>query len=288
LLQMSLVTSEIQSKNLSRQIDIQSDDSVGHIVDGINSAVRKLRMFLVETIKISRLIEEIISKADNRDDASSPVDKIEKSIEQVTNISECMEQLSGKIIKAVQEGMESANSSSEKLSDTTRNVNGLSELIYSLVKNAEQVHNIVELINSIAQETNILSINAAIEAARAGTYGKSFAVVASEVKNLAGNVSNSVNEITGIVCNIQGDINSAIVYSEKIIQNVNDNNKNSKDILHQFEEIVSITHSNVDANVDLSKSVNQLNLSFEEIHHAFNQLAQNTSELITIAGSYKQ
>lgn len=288
LLQMSLVANEIQSKNLSKQIDIQSNDSVGDIVNGINSAVKKLRMFLIETIKISGLIEEIISQADAQNDTSSPVDKIEKSIEQVTNISECMEQLSNKIIKVVQVGMESVNSSSEKLSDTTRNVNGLSELIHSLVKNAEQIHSIVDLINDIAKKTNILSLNAGIEAARAGIYGKSFTVVAGEVKNLAGNVSSSVNEITGIVRNIQDDISSAIGYIEKITHNVNDNNKNSKDILNQFEEIVSITHYNVDANADLSKSVSQLNSAFEEIHHAFNLLAQNTSELITIVEAYKQ
>lgn len=288
LLKVSEVANDIQSKNLTKKIDIVSYDSVGDIVDGINYAVRKLKGFLNETIKVSLLIQEIINKAETRIDQASPLSKIEKSIGQVTDISACMQKLSSKIIKVVEDGTDSAKSSSQKLLETTDNINELSGLMNSLSVNSQQVHNIIDLINDIAMKTNILSLNASIEAARAGVYGKSFAVVAVEVKSLAEIVSHSVDDISNIIMKIQSDINSALSYMEKITNNIGENNNSSIHILSQLDEIISITNYNLDANNDLHKSVSHLNNAFNEIELAFKQLAENSIELQDIVQSFKQ
>jgi methyl-accepting chemotaxis protein len=288
LLKVSEVANDIQSKNLSKEIDIISHDSVGDIVDGINYAVRKLKGFLTETTKISALIQEIINKAETRIDQASPLNKIEKSIGQVTDISACMQKLSTKIINVVVEGTDSAKLSSQKLLETTDNVNELSNLINTISNNYSQIHNIIEIINDIAMKTNILSLNASIEAARAGKYGKSFAVVAVEVKTLAENVTHSVGNIATIITEIHRDLKSATTFMEKISNNVKENNKSSSNIIKQLGEIVSITNDNLGANDDLYKSVNFLNNAFNEIENAFEQLAESSIELQTIVQSYKQ
>lgn len=288
LLKVSDVANNIKCKDISGQIDIESNDSVGDIVKGLNAAVCNLREFVADILKISSLIDDIIQRTDTRDKSISPVAKIETSIGQVTNISDCMKKLSERIISIVEQGKIAALSNEHKLKDTTNNVNGLSELIESLSQNSEKVHDIMSMINDIALKTNMLSLNASIEAASAGEYGKSFAVVASEVRNLAKNVADSAKKITDTVYFIQNDIKTAKVFIETIIIDVNENNINSDKIKEQLSEIVKITNYNVEANNDLAKSVNNLNNSFLEIQKAFELLSNNSNSLQGAVDSYVQ
>lgn len=288
LLKVSDVANNIKSKDISGQIDIESRDSVGDIVNGLNAAVFNLREFVADILKISTLIDEIIQRTDTRDANKSPVAKIEKSIGQVTNITDCMKKLSEKIILIVEQGKMVAVSNENKMRDTTNNVNGLSELIESLSLNSDKVHDIMHLINDIALKTNMLSLNASIEAASAGEYGKSFAVVASEVRALAKNVADSAKNITETVSYIQNDIKSAKIFVETIITDVNDNNSNGDKIKEQLDEIVKITNYNVDANNDLEKSVSNLNNSFHEIQKAFELLSENSDSLQGAVDPYVQ
>lgn len=287
LMKVSEVANNVQEKKISEHIDIQSKDSVGDIVNGLNVAVDSLREFVQQILIISGIIEDTLSQTDVRAKNSSPFYKIEKSIDIVTDVSDCMKKLSEKIIRVVDKGMHSATDSQNKLKDTTNNINGLSELMSSLVEKSGEAQHIVTLIDEIAQQTNMLSMNASIEAARAGEYGKSFAVVAGEVRELAKNVSESSHEIHNTINYIQNDIKSAIVFVEEINKNIDDNNFCGTEIRDQLDEIVNITDYNVKANDDLATSVQKLNNSFNEIRKAFELLSDNSKKIKELVFTYE-
>lgn len=211
MLIVSDVAKGIQGKNISGKIEIISNDSVGDIVNGLNMAIQTMQSFIKEILKITALIDKIVSQTDSSHDTQSSAVQIEKSIVVVNEATTNISGLSEDIIEVVSGGKQTIKQSQENLANTAKDVKGLSELVSSMVNNSSNIQKVLKLIHEIAEQTNMLALNASIEAARAGEYGKSFAVVAQEVRKLAQNVRESANDITKTVDFIQNDINSALV-----------------------------------------------------------------------------
>jgi len=288
MLIVSDVAKGIQGKNISGKIEIISNDSVGDIVNGLNMAIQTMQSFIKEILKITALIDKIVSQTDSSHDTQSSAVQIEKSIVVVNEATTNISGLSEDIIEVVSGGKQTIKQSQENLANTAKDVKGLSELVSSMVNNSSNIQKVLKLIHEIAEQTNMLALNASIEAARAGEYGKSFAVVAQEVRKLAQNVRESANDITKTVDFIQNDINSALVYIGTIDKHVSENNSDSKELSNKFNSIESIGHSNKSANMELVTAVQTLNNSFGQIQKAFKDLTQNVDELHVIVGAYQQ
>lgn len=286
LLKVSNLAKDIKNKDISGNIEIFSNDSVGEIVNGLNAAVINLRSFISEIDKISGLIEGIIASSDNDHNTRSYIANIKHSIEIVNKATNNISELSEDIIKTVIEGKNTINQSQHNLTDTAKDVKALSDIIASMVSNSAKVQSIIELIHEIATKTNLLALNASIEAARAGEHGKSFAVVAEEVRKLAQNVTDSVSDITGTVNLIRADIKKSLAFIDEIDKRVAENNGDSLILGNKFIEIENITHSNQTANFELISAVNTLNRSFTEIQKAFVHLSENIVELQKLIGDY--
>ncbi|WP_409077205.1 methyl-accepting chemotaxis protein [Pseudomonas sp. MRSN 12121] len=101
-------------------------------------------------------------------------------------------------------------------------VNQSSQSITALGQSSEEIHSIIQVINSIAEQTNLLALNAAIEAARAGEAGRGFAVVADEVRSLAARTAQSTREITGMIERIRETTGQAVRSMQTGVSRVND------------------------------------------------------------------
>jgi methyl-accepting chemotaxis protein len=287
LLKVSDVAKDIKIKDITGKIEIESNDSVGDIVYGLNAAMKNLRLFICEIEKISDIINGIVNTNTGNQVADSYVANIENSLIVVNETTSNISELSNEIIDVVLKGKEKVVQSQLKLTDTINEVNGLSEIITSMVANSGKVQAIVEIIHEISTKTNILSLNASIEAARAGEYGKSFAAVAQEVRKLALSVSESATDITKTVNFIQNDIKAALIFIDTIDKHVSGNNSDSAEITDKLNEIEAFTHSNQSANIELVNAVDTLNNSFLKIQDAFSELSQNVIELKDLTGTYQ-
>ena len=207
-----------------------TEDITGAIADSINYAIEALRK-LVATVNESSILVDGAAKqteataahlvraaeqqAKQAAAASDSVSKMATSVEEVSgNAERCADvarhsvDVAHKGGAAVRRTIEGMNTIRETIQDTSKRIKRLGE-------SSQEIGNIVELIEEIAEQTNILALNASIEASRAGESSRGFAVVADEVQKLAERSTNATKKIEVLVSTIQSDTNEAVVSMER-------------------------------------------------------------------------
>ncbi|HAR80432.1 MAG TPA: hypothetical protein DCR21_06325 [Succinivibrionaceae bacterium] len=153
------------------------------------------------------------------------------------------------------------------------------ELIQALVDQAFKIGSIVETIDDIANQTNLLALNAAIEAARAGEAGKGFAVVADEVRALASRTSTSTREITKMVAQVQTDANNA---NESMRSSVNNMDK----LATEASSIEELLHNITDQVGDVNQQITQIATAAEEQTTATSEISANMQDITNAAQGF--
>jgi twitching motility protein PilJ len=207
-----------------------TEDITGAIADSINYAIEALRE-LVTTINESaimldgaarsaeataaQLSQASEAQSKQMGSASQAVARMVNSIEEVSGDAERSADVARHSVDVAHKGGEAVRRTIEGMNTIRETIQDTSKRIKRLGESSQEIGNIVELINDIADQTNILALNASIQASMAGEAGRGFAVVADEVQRLAERSANATRQIEVLVRTIQADTNEAIVSMER-------------------------------------------------------------------------
>lgn len=287
---VSMVANNIENKNLTDTIQLESNDDVGQIVNGLNKAIANIRELFNELNKVFETSEQAlcnINTNENSGSNNSALGQIKDAITLVTEHTSYIESNNQQIVETVEKGKNISECTQTKLGSTIRFVKGFSGIIDSMITHSQDITKILSIIEDIASQTNILSLNASVEAARAGEAGKGFAVVATEIRKLATTTSVSSQNIKTTINLMKDDVQKAHNEVERINAVVNNNNDDIGSINKQFTKINDSIHQNLAQNALLISSVQQLDSLFNSVEKVFDELNNNIGQLHIMTRDYK-
>lgn len=207
-----------------------TEDITGTIADSFNYAIEELRKLVATVNETSIMVDSAAKQTENTaanmaKAAENQAREINAATESVVSMAASIEEVSGNAERSsdvARHSVEVAHKGGEAVRRTIDGMNAIRETIQDTSKrikrlgeSSQEIGNIVELINDIAEQTNILALNASIQASMAGEAGRGFAVVADEVQRLAERSTNATKQIEVLVRTIQADTNEAVVSMER-------------------------------------------------------------------------
>jgi twitching motility protein PilJ len=223
------IVSQIARGDLTLRGRVTSDalgnvvDSVNYMLDNFVKVLERVRKAAIDVQSSANEIliasEEMSTGAIQQDqeitNTSSAVEQLTVSMKQVSNNAEASAEAARRALDAAEQGNRSVHDTLEGMQRIRSSVQATAKRIKALGDRSLEISEIVNVINDITEQTNLLALNAAIEAARAGEAGRGFAVVADEVRKLAEHSRNATKDIAALIKAIQAETNDAVVVMEE-------------------------------------------------------------------------
>jgi len=203
--------------------------------------------------------------------------QIAESAQRVAHIAE-------ETAKAARSGEQTVSKTNDSIVGMKRQVDLIVTHMLDLGKKSQQIGGILEIINELAEQTNILAINATIEAAGAGETGKRFGVVADEIRKLADRVGGSSKEIRGLIDEIRAAVNTTVMTTEGGTKAVEAGARQFSDVAAAFNQIVSLVSTTTEAAREIELSTKQQSTAVEQVNIAVANVAQATRETEASSG----
>ena len=270
-----------------------TEDITGAIADSVNFAVEALRS-LVTTInetavQVSAAAQETQATAMNLadaakhqaeqiDTATAAIRNMAKSIDQVSQNSTESAEVAQKSVRIASHGADVVRETIQGMDSIRDQIQETSKRIKRLGESSQEIGSIVELINDIAEQTNILALNAAIQAASAGEAGRGFAVVADEVQRLAERSANATKRIETLVQTIQSDTNEAVSSMEQTTTEVVHGARLAEDAGTALGDIESVSNNLATLIQSISTAAQQQSDAATDITSTMNSIQEITSQ----------
>ncbi len=293
-------------KDLRAKIDVgDRNDEISQVGRGINLFVENARLIMEEIKGIStsnktsmdKLVQIAQETQKSMKDSSTTLNSVKnKATDVASMMNASIEQSQGlrkRLIETqglVKESKDAIGDLFSQIIESAHTEEELSSKVEQLSRNADDVKSILDIINDIADQTNLLALNAAIEAARAGEHGRGFAVVADEVRNLAGRTQKSLAEINSTIMVIVQEINDVSSQMNLNSQKMERLSDMSKSVQETYEKMSSNLSSVVqDSNQsmdDYAKSGHQIEAmvsDFAEVEKVASKTLADSSDILNIA-----
>ncbi len=270
-----------------------TEDFTGAIADSINFAIDQLRNLVVtineNSISVSAAAEETLGTASHLSEAAAhQASEITEATSAINHIAGSMDEVSGSADESSKVAERSVVIANKGASAVQNTINGMDKIreqiqktskqIKRLGESSQEIGDIISLINDIADQTNILSLNAAIQASMAGEAGRGFAVVADEVQRLAERSGAATKQIEVLVKTIQADTNDAVISMEQTTAEVVQGARLAQDAGVALEEIEQVSNDLAQLIQEISSAAIQQSSAANQISETMNVIQEITSQ----------
>ncbi|WRF79617.1 methyl-accepting chemotaxis protein TlpB [Helicobacter pylori] len=293
-------------KDLRAKIDVDDrNDEISQVGRGVNLFVENARLIMEEIKGISTLnktsMDKLVQIAQETQksmkNSSTTLNSVKnKATDIASMMNTSIEQSQGlrkRLIETqglVKESKDAIRDLFSQITESAHTEEELSSKVEQLSRNADDVKSILDIINDIADQTNLLALNAAIEAARAGEHGRGFAVVADEVRNLAGRTQKSLAEINSTIMVIVQEINdvsSQMNLNSQKMERLSDMSKSVQETYEKMSSNLSSVVQDSNQNMDdYAKSGHQIEAmvsDFAEVEKVASKTLADSSDILNIA-----
>lgn len=281
------------SKNLTTRIDAKQGDEFGDIAVNINSFVDSIHNVLLRVVSSTSTLDH--TTAVINDNATQANQGSEQQMQETADIAQAIQEMSGTINELSQntdqtstDAVDTANlakSGTKQLMQVAQDVEQLAQMLNqaegktsSLQQKSEQVNSVLSVITNIAEQTNLLALNAAIEAARAGEHGRGFAVVADEVRQLAMKTQESTVNISDIISSLKDEISSIVEVIQLSAKNGEAVSESTKDVNLALTQIVEKIDSVSEKNAGIATAIEQQGYTASDISRSVGGISQVAKE----------
>jgi methyl-accepting chemotaxis protein len=207
---------------------------------------------------------------------------------QIAESAQRVAQIAGQTAGSALSGEATVARAHESISGIRRQVDSVVHHMLELGRKSQQIGAVLEIVSELAEQTNILAINATIEAAGAGEGGRRFAVVADEIRKLADRVTGSTKEIRTLIDDVRGAVNTTVMATESGSKAVEAGSNQFGEVTSAFRQIAALVSTTTEAAREIELSTKQQTSAVEQVNVAIAEVAQATHETEASSGQTLQ